>query len=570
MSIDTFTTTALAAELTDVLVGGRVQDTVELDRESFGFEIYANRKRHYLLLSADNQAPRALIAPEKLRRGVQQPSTLGLLLRNRIEGLFLREIMQPPYERILIFDFVGEDIQLQLILEMITRRANLILTDGSLILECARRVGPQDNRYRIILPKHEYVPPPPLEGKIEPAYVTPDVIERLLRQHAKDKANTALTKGIVGFSPLLSREVVYRAYQSVDAKAADVNPYTLYAAYESIVPRLLRGDFQPGVVVDDDEMPTTIFVAELQHLNWQPTETVSDALNQLYGELKGEAAYEAARQPIYEQIKKARHRLNGRLVSLERENTDQSVVEHLRMSGELLLAYQYTLEPNQTLLEAQYEVDGDPLQIKIDPDMTPLENAQRYFERYEKKKRAVAQIPERIEETQQELDYLDQLELDLSMAENWNEIGEVQDALQRNGYWQGKKQAQPKGGKSGPHKATIGSFVVFVGRNARQNDQLLDRSEPYDLWMHVRGAPGSHVIIKTNAKPVPDEVLEAAASFAAYYSKKRSESKVNVMVAERRHVRKLKGGKPGQVLVHQERSTLLVEPAPVDSDDESE
>lgn len=567
MSIDTFTTTALAAELSAKLVGGRVQDSVEIDRESFGFEVYANRERHYLLLSADNQAPRALIAPEKLRRGVQTASTLGLLIRNRIEGLFLKAVQQPPYERILIFDFVGEDITLQLILEMMPRRANLILTDGSLILECARRVGPQDNRYRIILPKHAYVPPPPLEGKLSPDEVTPDALERLLRQNNKDKAHSVLTKGIMGFSPLLSREVVFRAYQDLTVGAADANPYNLYAAYESLVPRLLRGDFEAGLVVDDSGNPQDIFVAPLQHIEWQPTASVSDALNQLYGELKGEAAYEAARKPIYDQIAKARDKIRGKLISLQREATDQSEIEHLRMSGELLLAYQYTLTPGQTILEAQYDPEGAPLVIKIDSAMTPLENAQRYFERYEKKKRAAAQIPERIEETNLELEYIDQLEVDLMLSENWDDIGEVQATLQKRGYWQGKKYAQPKGGKSGPYKVTVGKFVIFVGRNARQNDQLLDKSDPFDLWMHVRGAAGSHVVIKTNAKPVPDDVLYTAASYAAYYSKKRSEQKVDVMVAERRHVRKLKGGHPGQVLVHQERSTILVEPAPVDPDD---
>lgn len=567
MSLDTFTITALALELSQQLVGGRVQDSVELDRERFGLEIYAQRQRHYLLLSADNQYPCAFIAPDKLRRGVQTPSTLGLLIRNRIEGLFLQSIQQPSYERILIFQFGGKYTTLQLVLEMMPRRANLILTDGVQILECARRIGPQDNRYRIILPKHEYIAPPPQKDKVEPNQVTPAVLEKLLRQHAKEKAHVALTKGILGFSPLLSKELIFLAYQDVDIKAEAVNAYQLHAVYESLIPRLLHSEFEAGLVLDENSYPTDVFVLPLQHVGWQPTNTISEALNQLLGTLEGEGAYEAARRPIYEQIQKARDRLRGKLISLEREATAQDEIEYLRMSGELLLAYQYSVQPNQTILEAQYDPEGEPLHITIDPTLSPLENAQRYFERYEKKKRAASQIPERIAEVQKELEFLDQLEVDLMLAENWNDIGEVQEALQKHGYWQGKKYAQPKGGKSGPYKVIIDQFVIFIGRNARQNDQLLDRSDPFDLWLHVRGAAGAHVIIKTNAKSVPDDVLYKAASYAAYYSKLRHERKVDVMVAERRHVRKLKGGMPGQVLVHQERGTLLVEPTPVDKAD---
>lgn len=567
MTIDTFGTAALADTFSHHLRGGKVQDTVELDRETFGFEIYANRQRQYLLLSANNQSPRALIAVDKLRRGVQRPSTLGLLLRTRIEGMRLVDVHQPPWERILVFTFEDPERRFQLIIELMPRRANLILVEDELILDCARRVGPQDNRYRIILPKHRYLPPPPIEGKMEPGQVTPHAIERLLRQHEDDKAWSALVKGILGFSPLLSKEIVYRAYQKIHLKASAANPFNLHAAFESFVPRLLQHDWQPGIVLDDMQMPKTVAVFEVTHQPFESTDTISGALNRLYGEMKGESAYEAARQPIRKQIDDARSRVRGKLASLEREMADESEIEHLRMSGELLLAYQYTLQEGQTSLEAQYDPEGDPLTVSLNPELTPLENAQRYFERYDKKKRAFEQLPGRIEATRHELAYLDQLEADLDLAANWNDIGEVQSYLQKNGYWQGKKYAQPKGGKSAPLKVTTDAgYVIFVGRNSRQNAELLDRSEPFDLWLHARDVPGSHVIIKTNAKPVPEGVLLQAASYAAYYSKLRNDGKVLVQVAEARHVNKMKGGQPGQVTIRQERDGVVVVPSPVEDD----
>lgn len=568
MSIDTFATSALADEFNKRLVGGRIQDTVELDRETFGLEIYANQQRHYLLLSANNQQPRAMIAPDKLRRGVQKPSTLGLLFRNRIEGMHLQAVHQPPWERVLIFDLISGDAELQVIIELIERRANLILVENGVILDCARRVGPKDNRYRIILPRHDYVPPPPQEDKIPPDGINPRMIDRLLQNDPSQKAWSALVKGILGFSPILAKEVVFRAYHQLTIPAADANPYNLNAALDSFFPKLLRHEWQAGVVIEKEtELPKTVSVFPITHFGeWQPTETISEAIDAYYGSLEGTAAYDAARVPIRKQLNDAREKVSRKLASLERELVDQSEIEFLRQAGELLLAYQYTLAPKQEELVAQYDPEGEPLTIKLDTSITPLENAQNYFDRYNRKKRAFAQLPDRIEEVKSELDYLDQLDADLTMGENWDDIGEVQQFLQKNGYWRGKTYGQPASGKSAPIKVTTDEgFVIWVGRNARQNYIVtFEKSDPYDIWLHARDVPGSHVIIKTNGRDVPPEILERAASWAAYYSKLRDEAKALVRVAECRHVRKLKGGNLGQVLVRQEMDGIVVKPAPVE------
>ena len=567
MSIDTFTTSALADEFNERLVGGRIQDTVELDRETFGLEIYANQQRQYLLLSANNQQPRAMIAPEKLRRGVQKPSTLGLLFRNRIEGMHLQAVRQPPWERIIIFDLINADTELQVIIELIERRANLLLVEDGVILDCARRVGPKDNRYRIILPRHDYVAPPPQENKITPDALDPRVIDRLLQKDPTQKAFSALVKGILGFSPTLAKEVIFRAYHKTNILAGDANPYNLNAALESFLPRLLRRDWEPGLVMDKEtELPKMLAVFPLSHLGeWKPTKTVSEAIDGYFGSLEGTAAYDAARIPIRKRVDEAKDRVSRKLASLERELVDQAEIEFLRKSGELLLAYQYTLAPKQEELIAQYDPEGEPLTISIDTSMTPLENAQKYFDRYERKKRARSQLPKRIEEVKNELEFLDQLDADLTMAENWDDIGEVQQALQKNGYWRGKTYGQPASGKSAPIKVTTDEgFVIWIGRNSRQNNIVtFDKSDPYDLWLHARDVPGAHVIIKTNGRDVPPEILERAASWAAYYSKSRNETKALVQVAECRHVRKLKGGNLGQVLVRQELNSIVVKPAPV-------
>jgi predicted ribosome quality control (RQC) complex YloA/Tae2 family protein len=465
---------------------------------------------------------------------------------------------------VLIFDMLGESGELQLIVELIERRANLLLVEDEIILECARKIGPQENRYRVSLPQHPYVLPPPQTDKLNPDELSPRVINRLLMQTPNEKAWLALVKHVYGFSPLLAKEAVFRAYQRVNLTAAEANPYSLDAALASFLPALLRHEWQAGVAVDEAGLAQGVAVYPLTHLGvWQPAATVSEALNTYYGRLEGSAAYEAAREPIRQQLENAREKVARKLASLHRSLVDDSEFERLRKSGELLLAYQYTIKPGQTLLEAQYEVDGEPLQIELDPALTPLENAQSYFARYDKAKRGRRQLPQHIEETQHELEFLDQLETDLMLAENWQDIGEVQETLMKKGYWQGKRTEHPKGGRSGPLRFTTpDGFVIWVGRNARQNEDVTFRkADSGDLWLHAREAPGAHVVIKTNGRKVPQAVIEQAAALAAYYSKQREETKVKVMLAERRHVRKLKRGHTGQVLVRQELRSIMVKPA---------
>jgi predicted ribosome quality control (RQC) complex YloA/Tae2 family protein len=247
--------------------------------------------------------------------------------------------------------------------------------------------------------------------------------------------------------------------------------------------------------------------------------------------------------------------------SLKRSETDDTERERLRQSGELILAYQYQVKPGQTSLEAEYDFDKPPLQIPLDPKLTPLENAKKYFAEYDHAKRAMAEVPQRIDEAQRELDYLDQLRSDLTMAANWPEIGEVQDALQAGGYWTGTKTARPKHAKTGALRVvTAAGMIIWVGRNSRQNEDVtFTKGRPEDLWLHARGVPGAHVIIKTNGRPAPSDVIRQAAALAAYYSDLRTERRALVDVTERRHVRKIKGGKPGMVTY---RNETVMEAAP--------
>lgn len=561
MNFDVFTLAAVTAELNERLRGGRVQDSLELGDDAIGFEIYNQQTRHYLYLSAHPQLARLHLVPERLRRGVENPSPLGLMLRRYLEGSRFVGATQPEWERVVHLSFVGGEGEFTLIAEPMERRGNLLLVQNGQILDCLRRVGADENRARVSLPAHPYVPPPPQTAKRAPTALSVSLLADLLDAEPNKPAWRLLTEKVLAFSPMLAKETVFRATGKLDCRAADCSARALLAEIQSLIGALLEGRFAPHLCQQDEQV-LAYAAYPITHLpNAQPVESISAALNAFYGAPIGEAAYANAKKPIQAQLNEAIERVTRRLEALKRSQRDESERERLRQCGELILAYQHQIVRGQTAFSAQYDFDAPPLEIALDPSLTPLENAQRYFERYEKAKRAAAEVPSLIAAAQRELDFLRQLETDLALAANYPEIGEVQDALQANGYWRGAPSARPRGGKSAPLKvSTPEGFLIWVGRNARQNEEVtFTKGSPDDLWLHARGIPGAHVIIKTGGRAAPPAVVERAASLAAYYSAARGEARVPVDVTERRYVRKIKGGKAGMVTYRNE-STLNVPP----------
>jgi predicted ribosome quality control (RQC) complex YloA/Tae2 family protein len=326
-----------------------------------------------------------------------------------------------------------------------------------------------------------------------------------------------------------------------------------------VVAPLLARAWQPGIAEDEQGVQAYSVYPLTVLPGWHPTESVSAAISAFYGGAVGPDAYHAAKEPARAALHEAHGKVRARLASLQRSLTDDAERERLRTAGELVLAYQYAVTPKQTALEVLLDEGQPPVVIALDPTLTPVENAQRYFEKYQKAKRALEDVPNLIEKAQAELATLEQLGVDLELATNWPEIDEVVHTLQGMGVWRGKAPSRSGGGKSAPLRLVTGEgIVIWVGRNSRQNEQVtFEKGGPLDLWLHARGVPGAHVIIKDAAPP--EHVIEQAAALAAYYSAQRQNTRVEVDVTERRHVRKIKGAGQGMVTYRNER-TLAVAP----------
>jgi predicted ribosome quality control (RQC) complex YloA/Tae2 family protein len=563
MYFDALTTAAIAAELRAGLLDGRVQQVLLPDRLSVALEIYARRQRWYLFASAHPQSARVHLLTDKPRRGVDSVAPMLLLLRKYVRGARLVDVRQPPAERILHFTFDGPHGRVTLIVEAIGRHSNLVLIgeDGT-ILDAIKRVGPEINRYRVILPNHAYAPPPS-QDKLFPTDVTEYRLRQLVAHSSPDTPlRRALVGGIAGVSPLAAQEIVFRALGDVDAPVEAVQRITpLLEAFGA----LTLEPPQPCLVCDEGDEVVAFAPYPLTHMGtWKPVPSMSVAVEAHYG--RESSGYQSVKAPLFQAIEAGRARLARRRARLAEEQPAAGDPEMLKQMGEAILVYAHQIERRQSELVVAWEVGEPPLRVRLDPRLSPSENADAYFRRYRKAQRGAIEVPAQVAHVESEQEYLDQLAQDLAMAEHRPEIDAVESALAQAGYLKRKRKALSSPSAHPLRFMSPDGLPVWVGKNALQNEELtFRRATPDDLWLHARGIPGAHVIVKTEGQPVPERTIEWAAGLAAYYSRGRDDTQVAVNVVRRRHVRRLKGGRPGQVVYRHERTLRIAPQPPPDS-----
>jgi predicted ribosome quality control (RQC) complex YloA/Tae2 family protein len=562
MYFDALTMAAVADELRAHILGGRVQQVLLPNDLSVGMEVYAHGERRYLLASAHPEHARLHLAGEKLRRGVEKTTPLLLLLRKYVRGGRIAAIEQPPFERVLHIGMQHPEGNTTLIVEVMGRYSNIVLVaEEGLILECIKRVGPEMSRYRSILPQHLYIPPPP-QSKLDPT----DVTELRLRDILSDASPEspiwrALVASIGGVSPLMAREVAYRAMGEAEAAVSQVTRITpLLDAFQEMLMLVWEHRWQPTVVKRDERLVAFAPYPLTQYGDCEEVESISQAVEAYYGQVVGEDAYAVAKRRVREAILRAREKVRRKQEALQRSRVSQARVEELRRQGEMILAYAHRIEPGQRELTAPVGPDEPPLLIKLDPTISPVENAQRYFKRYKKAKSGAGEIPALLQRAELEMRYLDQLETDLDLAANRPEIQEVEASLAEAGYVREKRRRRKMARSQPLAVKSQDGLLILVGKNSRQNEEVtFRRAAPRDLWLHVRDAPGAHVIVKTGGREVPEATLRQAAQLAAYYSQARGSAHVDVAYTERRYVRPIKGAGPGLVTYAQEK-TIRVAP----------
>ncbi len=560
MHVDFLTLACLRNDL-KALRDARVQNLVFTNTNTLAIELYAGQRTN-LVLDVSQQHSRAYLTHTKPRRGVETETPLLLLLRKYVRSGRLRDVTQPLGERILEFHFENENGRTLLVAEVMGKFSNLLLVDDEgIVLECVRRITIQQNRFRATLPNHPYEPPPVLQRPL-PHELSEFEWQGILQNADPDELlHKVLVRAASAVSPTVARELAARATGHFDAKVSEARALALVDAADALFDPLESGHWLPHVALDEEGEVIAFAPYPLtQYEISEPVDSISEGIERYFAQKLDTDGYAAVRQRVGALLAGAQKEVDSRLYQLRSQLIDPAEVEALRESGELLLSYQWQVPRGADVVELP-DFTGKTRRITLEPTLNAVDNAKRYFTRYDKRKKAADELPPLVESAEQDAAYLAELANDLERAEERPEIDAVREALTTGGFTRAQKKRRAMGGTiKGPRRVMLGDYVALVGRNAKQNDEVTFKlGSPDDLWLHARGVPGSHVILKTNGRTPPAPILDQAAALAGYYSQARGNTDAAVDVTERRQVRRMSGARPGLVTYRNER-TLYVRP----------
>ena len=566
----------IKTELEEKLIGLRVEKVFQPNRDELVVAFRGVSGAYKVLMSARANSPRVNITqypPEN----PQTPPMLCMLLRKRLTGAKLKEITQYQLERVIRFTFdatdeLGDKIELSLIAEIMGKYSNVIFVDGSgNVIDALKRVDMTMSSQRLVLPGVEYRLPPP-QDKLNPLEVTADEIIGRIRSSGKaQKLNKAILSAVQGFSPVVCREL-----EHLTGRGAELDTLSMtdeqYSRLGFFLKRTLGeiGDNKgiPCMVQDLNGKPIDFsFMNILQYGTAAKTvrfESFSELLDSFYLERDKTERMRVKGQDLLRLLTNITERLTRKINTQKIELANSEDREPLRIKGDLLQANLYRIEKGMTEIEVEnfYEENMPMIKIKLNPALTPGQNAQKYYKDYRKAKNAQQYLTVEIERAQQELLYIDTVFDSLSRAETERELAEIKQELIEGGYIKRIRSRQKIKGTLPPLEFTSKSGLkILVGRNNVQNDKLtLKTARNYDLWFHTKDIPGSHTIIVSQGETPDDETILYAAQLAAYHSRAKESSKVPVDYTLIKYVSKAVGAKPGMV-IYKNQKTLFVKPA---------
>ena len=542
MSFDGFFLHHMVEELRRELVNGRIQKINQPFEQELVLQIRSNRQSHRLLLSAHPVFGRIQLTQTTFENPAQ-PSTFIMVLRKYLQGALIESIEQVENDRIVEMTVsnkneIGDHIQATLIIEIMGKHSNILLVDKSShkILEVIKHVGFSQNSYRTLLPGSTYIAPPSTES-LNPFTIKDEKLFEILQtQETTAKNLQSLFQG-------LGRDT---ANELENILVSDkLSTFRNFFSQET-KPYLTETSFSP--------VPFENQVGE-------PFTSLSDLLDTYY---KDKAERDRVKQQASELIRRVENELQKnrhKLKKQEKELLATDNAEEFRQKGELLTTFLHQVpnDQDQVILDNYYT--NQPITIALDKALTPNQNAQRYFKRYQKLKEAVKYLTDLIEETKSTILYLESVETVLNQA-GLEEIAEIREELIQTGFIRRRQREKiQKRKKPEQYLASDGKTIIYVGRNNLQNEELTFKmARKEELWFHAKDIPGSHVVISGNLDP-SDEVKTDAAELAAYFSQGRLSNLVQVDMIEVKKLNKPTGGKPGFV-TYTGQKTLRVTPDP--------
>ncbi|MFW5789628.1 MAG: Rqc2 family fibronectin-binding protein [Bacillota bacterium] len=574
MAIDGIMLANCRHDLNKNIINGRI-DKIYQPEKTFLTILIRNNNQNYKLLSVIDPRQSRVHLTDLNFDNPKNPPTFTMVLRKHLTYGIIKKIEQPGFERILKVTIENNNKKFYLYLEIMGRYSNVILTDQDhIILDAQKRMGPDENSARTLMPKIEYKFPPP-QDKIDPRELKRENFEELIKDDTDKYLPRALLNNIQGFGPDSTKEIVYRAEIDLEKTYSELKEAEKIKFQDQLfnwLDWIKTGKFQPAVGFDNDEefkiiyqsaFPLT-YLQELENIEYKTFENSGTLFDFFYKEhiIKRDLAREKKRLQdiIANYLEKNQRKQNKVRGKLEQSKH----ADKYKRRGELLKSQLHKIDrgASEVTLVDYYDKDQPEVKIQLDSDKSPAENVRRLFKKYNKLKKSRSHLVKELAKLRHEDKYLQNVEVELSQAETEDELSEIAEELKEEGYIKKNKQKSKSNKKLPPRKyISADNYQILVGRNNRQNDYLTKKiANQDDIWVHTRKIAGSHVIIKRDTdKPVPEPTIYEAALLAAYFSKARESENVPVDYTKVKNVNKPKGAKPG-IVYYENHQSIYVTP----------
>ncbi|NBI06894.1 Rqc2 family fibronectin-binding protein [Senegalia massiliensis] len=578
MSLDGITLRSLVSELQSTLINGKINKVYQPETDELLMDIRNNGITKKLIVSASSNNPRIHFTDDT-KKNPQSPPMFCMLLRKHIQGGRILSIEQYGFERVIkilisSYDELGDLTEKELIVEIMGRHSNIILLDknNNKIIDSIKRVTPDISSVRQVLPGLKYISVPS-QNKISPFDLEKNNFLLLIKDINSSKVlYKSLYENFIGISPLIAKEICKRAgiYENLNLKELKENDIEkIYSSFKSIIDYILDGKSCPTIVYNEFKTKILGFsswdLIQFDNSIKQHFNTVNEMLDQLY---KTKDKLDRIKQKSLSLKKRIKTRLDrdkNKLSKQKDELLNAKNREKYKIAGELITANIYRIEKGMDKIEVlDYYNDNQKITIKLNPNLTPSENAQKKFKRYNKLKNAFIEVSNQIKQTESEINYLENILLSIENASDLDDLEEIREELIEENYIKNRKKYKNKKKskfKSKPmHFLSSDGYDIYVGKNNKQNDYLtLKFSDKNDFWLHTKDIPGSHVIVRKKGKEIPENTIYEASLLAAYNSKAKMSSNVPVDYTERKNVKKPNGAKPGMV-IYENNNTIYVTP----------
>ena len=586
MAFDGVTVAALVQECKEHLTGSRIYKIAQPEADELQLTLKTRSGQHYLLLSASASLP-LIYLTEKTKQSPLTAPNFCMLLRKHIQNGRIVDITQPGLERIMEINIehlneLGDLCRKKLIVEVMGKHSNIIFcNEEDMIIDSIKHVSGMVSSVREVLPGKPYFIPE-TEHKTDPVAFMESSLsnadkEREFSRLVFEKPMPlykALYSSFTGFSPILAQELCFRSGLDADRPALSYEqepfPFSsdtptaarlLCQQFTVLMEQVIAGDFSPVIFYDVktpiefSALPLTLY----GNASSKAFSSISALLETYYAEKNALTRIRQRSADLRKIVQTILERTVKKYDLQLRQIKDTEKREKYKLYGDLLHTYGYGAEPGAKSLTALNYYTNETVQIPLDPTLTASENAKKYFERYGKLKRTYETLSKLTVEVKEEIDHLESISASLDIAEQEADLVEIKEELIAAGYIRRKGGTKKEKIMSKPfHYISGDGFHMYVGKNNFQNDELTFKfAAGNDWWFHAKGQPGSHVIVRTDGKELPDSTFEEAARLAAYYSKGRGQEKVEIDYVEKKHVKKPNGAKPGFVVYYTNYSMMI-------------